>query len=73
MKDRGFITDYFIQATFYSLAWEELTGEKIEQIVIIMAAEDGQMQVFTEQRSNYIESLKQAIADYKSLIWIVLV
>ncbi len=68
MKDKDSMTDYFIQATFYSLAWEELTGEKIEQIVIIMAAEDGQMQVFTEQRSNYIDSLKQAIADYKSLI-----
>ena len=51
----------------YSLAWEELTGEKIEQIVILMAAEDGQMQVFTEQRSNYIESLNQAIVDYKSV------
>ena len=67
MKDKDSITDYFIQATFYSLAWEELTGEKIEQIVIIMAAEDGQMQVFTEQRSNYIESLKQAIVDYKAM------
>ena len=67
MKNRDSITDYFIQATFYSLAWEELTGEKIEQIVIIMAAEDGQMQVFTEQRSNYIESLKQAIVDYKAM------
>ena len=32
MKNRDSITDYFIQATFYSLAWEELTGEKIEQI-----------------------------------------
>ena len=68
MKDKDSITDYFIQATFYSLAWEELTGEKIEQIVIIMAAEDGQMQVFAEQRSNYIDSLKKAIVDYKSLI-----
>ena len=58
-----------MQATFYSLAWEELTGEKIEQIVIIMASDnDGQMHVFIEQRSNYIESLKQAIADYKNLI-----
>ena len=69
MKDKDSITNYFMQATFYSLAWEELTGEKIEQIVIIMASDnDGQMQVFIEQRSNYIESLKQAIADYKSLI-----
>ena len=67
MKNKDSITDYFIQATFYSLAWEELTGEKIEQIVIIMAAEDGQMQVFTEQRSNYIESLNQAIVDYKAM------
>ena len=29
MRDKGSMTDYFIQATFYSLAWEELTGEKI--------------------------------------------
>ena len=68
MKDKDSITNYFMQATFYSLAWEELTGEKIEQIVIIMASDnDGQMQVFIEQRSNYIESLKQAIVDYKAM------
>ena len=30
-------------------------------------SEDGQMQVFTEQRSNYIESLNQAIVDYKAM------
>ena len=37
--------NYLIQATFYSLAWEERTGQKIDQIVIITGAEDGQMSV----------------------------
>ena len=66
MKDEESIRNYLIQATFYSIAWEELTGEKVEQIVIIMASEDGKVQAFKSKPSEHLEELKEAIAEYNS-------
>lgn len=34
IKKESWIEDYFIQSTFYAIAWQELTGIKIKQIVI---------------------------------------
>ena len=65
MKDEESIKDYLIQATFYSVAWEELTGQKIEQIVIIMASEDGKVKAFKSKPTEHIEKLNEAIEEYK--------
>ena len=65
MKDEESIKDYLIQATFYSVAWEELTGQKIEQIVIIMASEDGKVKAFKSKPTEHMEKLKEAIEEYK--------
>ena len=65
MKDEEYIKDYLIQATFYSVAWEELTGQKIEQIVIIMASEDGKVKAFKSKPTEHMEKLKEAIEEYK--------
>ena len=53
--------NYLIQATFYSLAWEERTGQKIDQIVIITGAEDGQMSVEIDEPSKYVEKLERLV------------
>ena len=66
MKDEESVRGYLIQATFYAIAWEELTGEKIEQIVIIMATEDGKVGVFKSKPSKHLEELKEAIQQYNS-------
>ena len=58
------ITNYFLQCTFYSKAWEEMTGEKIEKIVIIMASEDGHSEVFEENPSNYVKQLESMVQEY---------
>jgi len=58
------ITNYFLQCTFYSKAWEEMTGEKIEKIVIIMASEDGHSEVFEEKPSNYAKQLQSMVQEY---------
>ncbi len=65
MKDEESIRDYLIQATFYSVAWEELTEQKIEQIVIIMASEDGKVKAFKSKPTEHMEKLKEAIEEYK--------
>jgi len=60
--------NYLIQATFYSLAWEERTGQKIDQIVIITGAEDGQMSVEIDEPSKYVEKLERLVEKYKKTL-----
>ena len=65
MREQDTIDSWMIQATFYALAWECLTGQKISQLVIICATEDGQTEVFKSEPSEYVERLKKLIADYR--------
>ena len=67
-KKREINENYLLQATFYSLGWEELTGEKIKQIVIITGTEDGYLDVHQDDPLNYVEKLEKAIADYRATI-----
>ena len=58
--------NYLVQATFYSIAWEELTGEKIEQVVILTVTEDGTFDVHKDDPSLYVEKLEQMVAEHNS-------
>jgi genome maintenance exonuclease 1 len=66
MRGQDTIDSWMIQATFYALAWECLTGQKIPQIVIICATEDGQTEVFKSEPLEYVERLKKLISDYRA-------
>ena len=55
-----------MQATFYSIAWEELTGEKIDQMVILTVTEDGTFRVHKDDPSLYAEKLEQMVAEHNS-------
>lgn len=57
---------YFIQATCYSLMWEELTGERVDRIVIMITCEDGYIQEYVKNPSNYTEALHSRIKKYYS-------
>jgi len=59
--------NYLLQATFYATAWEEQTGERIKQIVIITGAENGQLDVKTDDPSKYIDRLKKIIEEHTGL------
>ena len=45
-KKREWILDYFIQTTCYAMMFEEIYNEKIEQIAILIAIEQGGAQLF---------------------------
>jgi hypothetical protein len=67
LKDADKIENYFEQETAYSLMYEELTGERIDQIVTIIVNEsqyDNSTQVFINKREDFIDSLKRKIAVY---------
>ena len=58
--------NYLIQATFYSIAWEERTKEKVDQITIITTTETGELYVHKDEPSKYIKRLDEMIADAKT-------
>jgi hypothetical protein len=58
------IDNYFMQATAYSIMWQELTKQRIDNIVIMISCEDGKVQVFQEKPINYVKALKNAVDVY---------
>jgi genome maintenance exonuclease 1 len=69
IKLRNNILSYFWQSTFYALAYEELVGTPINQIVIIMAVEnEKQPLIFIEKVEDHIQGLVEAIQFYKNTI-----
>lgn len=61
------IHDYFLQETFYALAYQEMTGTKIQQIVTIIAVEDDRPQVFVKQIRPYIKDLVERRKQFKKI------
>ena len=65
IKQKSDIPDYFAQCTAYSLMYEELIHNPIDQIVIIMAVENEQPLVFVEKTTDHIEKLAEYIRFYR--------
>ena len=59
------IDNYFEQATAYAIMWHERTGVRIDNIVIIIASEDGTTQVFEKKPINYVKSLYNKILKFR--------
>lgn len=54
MKTKKDIPNYFMQTAAYACAWYELTGEKINQLVILMSVDDESPLVFIEPASPWL-------------------
>jgi hypothetical protein len=56
------IDDYFLQTTAYSMMFEEHTGIKCEDLLILMGVEgEDKLSIFYEKRSNWEDKLMQLI------------
>lgn len=64
-KSREDIFDYFAQCTAYATMYEELVGEPIEQLVIVMAVENSQPLIFIEKVEEHINTLLEHIVFYR--------
>ena len=65
IKSLGDIEDYFWQTAAYSLMYEEMIGNPIDQLVIIMAVENEQPMIFIQKTEDHIPGLVKAIKYYK--------
>ena len=63
-KKSSWIKNYFEQATCYSIMWKERTGERIDQIVVLVSCDDGTTQAFVKDCRDYVPSLKTTIENY---------
>jgi len=57
---------YYIQASAYAEMFEERTGTPIEQIVILVVTEDGQVQEFIKKKHEYLPKLVETIEQFVS-------
>ena len=65
IKRKEDIQNYFMQATAYAIMWQEMTGQKIDNIVILIATEQGESQVFQDNPIRYVKPLLKSIRDYQ--------
>ena len=63
-KDKKDIDNYFLQATAYAVAWQERTGQRIDNFAVLLTSEEGITQVFQDNPVNHIKGLLKAIEGY---------
>lgn len=56
-KEEEDIQSYFLQATVYSLMAEELTEHKFPQIVVAIAVDHDDAQIFVKNRDQYVDKV----------------
>lgn len=65
LKSRDDIHDYFMQCSAYAVAFEEMLKLPINKLVIIMAVEDEDPQVFIEKRDDWIGHFVDLREEYR--------
>ena len=65
VKTKEDIDSYFAQCVAYAMMYEELVGEPIDQIVIIMAVEGSEPLLFIEKTDDHINTLLEYIKFYR--------
>jgi|LWDU01.1.fsa_nt_gi genome maintenance exonuclease 1 len=53
IKKKEWCESYFAQGAFYGIAYEEITSIPVSQVVIIIAVENEQPQLFVEERDDW--------------------
>ena len=66
-KDINNIDNYFIQATAYSVMFEELTGIRVPDLTIIIGVDDAKPQIFQQKRKGFIHQLVDLRQQFKKL------
>ena len=64
LKEKHWISNYFMQCAAYSVAFEERTGIPVPNLVVIIGVDNEDCQVFKEKRDDWIEQFKELRAQY---------
>jgi len=63
-KKEEWIESYKLQGTAYAKMYEERTGTKVTQVVIVIAVVDGTPQIFYADPDEHVERLQEVINSY---------
>tara|TARA_A100001515_G_scaffold62779_1_gene49608 strand:+ start:642 stop:1337 length:696 start_codon:yes stop_codon:yes gene_type:complete len=63
-RQESWIDNYFLQTTAYAQMYEETFGKSIDQIVILLASEDGSVQNFVKEKKDYMTPLMKSIDEF---------
>ena len=63
-KKEEWVENYFIQGSAYCEMYEERFNQESNQVVILIAAEDGAVQTFIKDKKDYLPLLKPAIEEF---------
>lgn len=64
-KPREWIENYFVQAAAYAFMFKELTGKQVDQIAILMACENSELEVYIEKDiKKYIAMLAKYVRKF---------
>ena len=63
-RQESWIDNYFLQTTAYAQMYEETYGKNIDQIVILLASEDGSVQNFVKEKKDYMTPLMKSIDEF---------
>ncbi len=64
LKEKRWISNYFMQCAAYSVAFEERTGVPVTDLVVIIGVDNENCQVFEEKRDSWIDQFKDLRAQY---------
>lgn len=67
LKKEEYISDYFMQGSAYAVMYEEITGTPVDTVVIIVAVEGDEPQLFKVKRDQYIESYREVRSNYEKI------
>ena len=65
-KQEEWVQNYFMQCTAYALMAEEVMNCRIDQIVVLIAVNENEPQVFVKEKDNSVDQLWQFINNYRS-------
>ena len=57
--------NYYIQGSAYAEMFTELTGIDISQVVILVVTEDGTVQEFIKDKSDFLDALTDSVAEWR--------
>ena len=63
-KIEEWVDNYFLQCTAYAMMYEEIYGKPIEQIVVLIAGEDGSMQEWIKNPKDYVAELEKSVEKF---------
>ena len=67
LKKKEWIKNYFMQESFYAVAFEERTKKPITQLVTIITVDGEDPQVFVEHRDDHIQDFMELRVQYKQM------